>query len=218
VVGRSDFLTTHYVREDFMTSVVLQEVRRLTSFASQYEDDFLKRIIGHSMEQVERDKAFRQKELDGLLARDRELDSIFERLYEDNVAQKLTDERFAKMTARYEQEQGELAKKIKALRRTLKNDYGQLLTADSFLEVVRKYTNAEELTLRMVAELVSHIEVYHAEKSQWGETLQRVRIHYNCIGAFDVPDWDGVPDVEVLLETRKGVAVCYSPEIGCRAS
>jgi len=47
---------------------------------------------------------------------------------------------------------------------------------------------------------------------QWGETLQRVRIHYNCIGAFDVPE------VEVLLETRKGVAVCYSPEVGCRAS
>ena len=210
--------TTHYVREDFLLQVVIQEVKRLTSFASQYEDAFLKKIIGHSMEKVERDKAFKQKELDGLLARDRELDSIFERLYEDNIAGKLTDERFAKMSARYEQEQGELGKKIKALRRTLKNEHGQLLTADSFLEIVRKYTNAEKLTLRMIAELVSHIEVYHAEKSAWGETLQRVRIHYNCIGEFDVPDWDGVPDVEVLLETRRGVAVCYSPNVGCRAS
>ena len=37
----------------------------------------------------------------------------------------------------------------------------------------------------MVAELIDHIEVYHAEK-QDGITNQRVDIHYNCIGAFDV--------------------------------
>ena len=212
--------TTHYVREDFLMQVILQEIHRLTSFASRYEDDFLKRIIGHSMEKVEQDKAFKQKELDGLLARDRELDNIFERLYEDNVGGKLTDERFSKMSARYEQEQGELAKRIKALRRTLKNEHGQMVTADSFLEIVRRYTNAEELTLRMLSEIVSHIEVYHAEKAQWGETYQQVRVHYNCIGAFDVPDWDGVPDVDVLVETRKGVAVCYAPTLihGCKVS
>ena len=34
----------------------------------------------------------------------------------------------------------------------------------------------------MVAELIDHIEVYHAEK-QDGVTNQRVVIHYNCIGA-----------------------------------
>ena len=33
---------------------------------------------------------------------------------------------------------------------------------------------------RMVAELIDHIEVYHAEK-QDGITNQRVDIHYNCI-------------------------------------
>lgn len=41
---------------------------------------------------------------------------LFERLYEDNVSGKIDDARFAKMSKRYEQEQGENAKKIKALR------------------------------------------------------------------------------------------------------
>ena len=40
---------------------------------------------------------------------------------------------------------------------------------------------------RMVAELIDHIEVHHVEK-QDAITNQRVDIHYNCIGAFDVPD------------------------------
>ena len=45
---------------------------------------------------------------------------LFERLYEDNVAGKIDDARFAKMSKRYEQEQGENAGKVKALRLELK--------------------------------------------------------------------------------------------------
>ena len=50
------------------------------------------------------------------LARDRELDMLFERLYEDNVSGKIDDARFVKMSKRYEQKQGENAGRIKALR------------------------------------------------------------------------------------------------------
>ena len=64
---------------------------------------------------------------------------------------------------------------------------------------------------RMVAELIDHIEVYHAEK-QDGITNQRVDIHYNCIGAFDVPDRRKIPEADIIMETRKGVALSYAPE------
>jgi site-specific DNA recombinase len=62
----------------------------------------------------------------------------------------------------------------------------------------------------MVAELIDHIEVYHAEK-QDGITNQRVTIHYNCIGAFEVTDRRKIPERDILLETRKGVALSYAP-------
>ena len=42
----------------------------------------------------------KQRELDALTARDRELDMLFERLYEDNVSGKIDDARFAKMSKR----------------------------------------------------------------------------------------------------------------------
>ena len=32
--------TTHYIRVDFLEQVLLQEIRRLTKFASRYEDEF----------------------------------------------------------------------------------------------------------------------------------------------------------------------------------
>ena len=202
---------THYIRLDFLEQVVLYEVNRLASFANEYEDDFLKAILGRSAKVAENDRVRKQRELDGLVARDKELDALFERPYEDNVSGKIDDARFAKMSKRYEQEQGENAKKIKALRLELKKDESKRMDIDDFLETVRRYTDTTTITKRMVAELIDHIEVYHAEK-QDGITNQRVVIYYNCIGAFDVPDRRKIPEADVIMETRKGVALSYAPE------
>ena len=202
---------THYIRLDFLEQVVLYEVKRLACFASEYENDFIKAMIGRSAKVAENTALRKQRELDALTARDRELDMLFERLYEDNVAGKIDDARFAKMSKRYEQEQGENAKKIKALRLELKKDESKRMDIDDFLETVRRYTDAATITKRMVAELIDHIEVYHAEK-QDGITNQRVVIHYNCIGAFDVPDRRKIPETDIIMETRKGVALSYAPE------
>ena len=202
---------THYIRLDFLEQVVLYEVKRLACFASEYENDFIKAMIGRSAKVAENTALRKQRELDTLTTRDRELDMLFERLYEDNVAGKIDDARFAKMSKRYEQEQGENAKKIKALRLELKKDESKRMDIDDFLGTVRRYTDATTITKRMVAELIDHIEVYHAEK-QDGVTNQRVDIHYNCIGAFDVPDRRKIPEADIIMETRKGVALSYAPE------
>ena len=202
---------THYIRLDFLEQVVLYEVKRLACFASEYENDFIKAMIGRSAKVAENTALRKQRELDALTARDRELDMLFERLYEDNVAGKIDDARFAKMSKRYEQEQGENAKKIKALRLELKKDESKRMDIDDFLETVRRYTDATTITKCMVAELIDHIEVYHAKK-QDGVTNQRVVIYYNCIGAFDVPDRRKIPEADIIMETRKGVALSYAPE------
>ena len=201
---------THYIRLDFLERVGLYEINRLAAFANEYEGDFIKAMMGRSAKVAENDRARKQRELDGLLARDKELDVLFERLYEDNVAGKIDDARFSKMSKRYEQEQGENTKKIKALRLELKKSEGKRMDIDHFLEAVRRYTNATAITQRMVAELIDHIDVYHAEK-QDGVTTQRVVIHYNCIGVFDVPDRRKIPEADITMQTRKGVAVSYAP-------
>ena len=202
---------THYIRVEFLEQVVLYEVNRLACFANEYEDDFLKAIMGQSAKVADNDRARKQRELDGLLARDKELDVLFEKIYEDNVNQKISDARFAKMSQRYEQEQGENAKKIKALRLELKKSEGQRMDVDTFLETVRNYTNATQITRRMVAELIDHIDVYHAEKKD-GATTQHITIYYNCIGTFSVPDRRKIPAAQITMGTRKGVAVSYSPD------
>ena len=208
--NRGSCTSTHYVRVDFLEQVVLGEIRRLTKFASLYEDEFLKAVIGHSQQAAETDRKLKEKELKALLARDEELDGLFERIYEDNVSGKLSDDRFAKMSRRYEDEQKELAEKIKKLRSEIEKQSSQAMTTDMFISLVRKYTRARKLTPRMLNELVEKIEVYHAEKID-GVWEQRLRIHYNCVGEITIPKMLPLPIPDVTVNTRKGVFVNYTP-------
>lgn len=208
--NRGSCTSTHYVRVDFLEQVVLGEIRRLTKFASLYEDEFLKAVIGHSQQAAETDRKLKEKELKALLARDEELDGLFERIYEDNVSGKLSDDRFAKMSRRYEDEQKELAEKIKKLRSEIEKQSSQAMTTDMFISLVRKYTRARKLTPRMLNKLVEKIEVYNAEKID-GVWEQRLRIHYNCVGEITIPKMLPLPIPDVTVNTRKGVFVNYIP-------
>ena len=208
--NRGSCTSTHYVRVDFLEQVVLGEIRRLTKFASQFEDEFVKAVIGHSQQAEATDRKLKEKELKALQARDEELDGLFERIYEDNVSGKLSDDRFARMSRRYEEEQKELAEKIKALRAEIDKQNSQSMTTDMFISLVRKYTRARKLTPRMLNELIEKIEVFNAEKVD-GVWEQRLRIHYNCVGAIEIPDLIPLPAPEVSVNTRKGVVVNYAP-------
>ena len=116
---------THYIRLDFLEQVVLHEGKRLACFASEYENDFM----------IERSAKVAENTT---LRKQRELDMLFERRYEDNVSGKIDDVRFAKMSKRCEQEQSENAKKIKALRLELKKDESKRMDIGDFLETVRR--------------------------------------------------------------------------------
>ena len=203
--------SNHYVRVDFLEQVVLGEIRRLTKYAGLYEDDFLKEVIGHSRQAEETERRLKEKELKSLLARDDELDGLFERIYEDNVSGKLSDDRFAKMSRRYEEEQKELSEKIKKLRSEIEKQNSRATSTDMFVSIVRKYTRARKLTPRMLNELVEKIEVYNAEKID-GEWVQRLRIHYNCVGEMNIPNEPALPIPAVTVNTRKGVFVSYTTD------
>ena len=208
--NRGTCTSTHYVRVDFLEEVVLGEIRRLTKFASLYEDEFVKAVIGHSQQAEQTDRKLKEKELRTLLARDEELDGLFERIYEDNVSGKLSDDRFAKMSRRYEDEQKELSEKIKKLRSEIEKQSSRSTTTDMFIGLVRKYTRARKLTPRMLNELIEKIEVFNAEKID-GVWEQRLRIHYNCVGTIEIPTVLPLPIPEVSVNTRKGVVVNYAP-------
>jgi hypothetical protein len=201
--------STHYIRVDFLGEVILQEIRRLTKFARKYESEFVEIIMGYSQKADDEQRVQKQKEVYTLNARDRELDRIFNQMYEDNIAGKINDERFAKMSKQYTEEQVELAKKVETINVEINKQSSKIVTADMFTSTVRKFTRIKKLNERLLNELIERIEVHQSEKID-GIHVQRLNIHYNCVGTLDIPDVIELPDI--TLNTRKGVHVTYSPK------
>ena len=112
---RKDCPSAHYVRMDFLEEVVLAEIRRLTRFAGKYEDLFIKTVSEFSRDTLQSQISAYQSEVRSLTARDKELDRIFERLYEDNLSGKITDDRFAKMSVNYNNEQKDIHERLRHL-------------------------------------------------------------------------------------------------------
>lgn len=105
------------------------------------------------------------------------------------------------------------AEKIKMLRAELEKTEEKTLTADMFIATVRKYTRIKKLTREILHELIDEIKINHAEKLDSGETVQIITIYWNCIGAIEIPDLPKIPDVDVTVNTRKGVNVKYAPKL-----
>ena len=202
--------STHYIRVDFLEQVVLSEVRRLTRFACQYEDVFTRAVADYSKNAMETDQRIRESELRALMARDKELDVLYERIYEDNVLGKISDDRFKKLADKYEDEQRSIAERITELKQKFDEATSRVANTDTFLAAVRKYTKIKKLTPRIIAELIDHIEVHQAEIVEGGQ-IQRIVIVYNCIGSIEIPEEVNIPLPQIQMATRQGVTVTYDP-------
>lgn len=84
----------------------------------------MKIVVDERYKQIELQQRQNQTALATLQARSNEIDVLYERLYEEKILGNLTEERFKKLSAKYEDEQAELSQKIKHLR-TIKKEKAQ---------------------------------------------------------------------------------------------
>jgi DNA invertase Pin-like site-specific DNA recombinase len=204
--------STHYIRLDFLEQAVLGEIRRLTRFAVKYEDEFVRLLSEFSRETAEAEREKTTKKIYSLSAREREIDRLFEQIYEDNLSGKLTDARYARMSRCYEDEQEDITVQLKTLRDELSRSEAKAVSADIFIETVQKYTRAKKLTPRMLNELIDRIEVHHAQKVN-GVKVQNLDIHFNCVGMISFPEeLTELKLPEVTMLTRQGVKLHYGGE------
>ncbi|MFQ9344623.1 MAG: zinc ribbon domain-containing protein [Coprococcus sp.] len=97
--------TMHYIRNVVVERIVLENLKEVIRYVSNYEDEFVRMVMDADVRQKNRELAQKKKKLIELQKRIGELDTIFQRIYEDNIVGKLSDERFMKMSKGYEEEQ-----------------------------------------------------------------------------------------------------------------
>ena len=179
--------STHSIRTVILEELILQNLRKVVSYAREQEDQFVKMVM--DMDEKERSKGLAKKKklLNDTEKRILELDKIFKHLYEDNITGKLTDERFQKLSADYEAEQAGLQAQASKLLAEIREVESKSANVERFLSIVRKYTEIPELTPHILHEFVEKI-VVHAATDPHSKTnrKQEIDIYYKGIGALEM--------------------------------
>ena len=131
---------------------------------------------------------------------------LYEKIYEDNAAGKVTDEFFMQLSHKYEVEQMELKSRISVLQRRLVELDSKQRGRDTFFAAVRKFMEMKRLTAPLLRELTERIDVYEIEGTG-KDRKQRVVIRYRFVGFLELPD-DVFRD-SYKADTRQGVCVEY---------
>ncbi|WP_411677463.1 DUF4368 domain-containing protein [Caproicibacter sp.] len=171
-----------------MEQIVLEELRELLRFVSQNEKRFVRLVMDNSRQEQSRETAAKKRAVSKHRRRIAEIDTLIERLYEDNVSGKVPDERYAKMSTKLETEQSGLKETVATLETEISGQEQQTANVDSFLALVRRTTEIEKLTPAIVHEFIEKIIVYEPEQAR-GDRRQKVEIIYNNIGAVDPQSW-----------------------------
>ncbi|MDR0914331.1 MAG: DUF4368 domain-containing protein [Oscillospiraceae bacterium] len=86
------------------------------------------------------------------------------------------------MSAEYELEQSTLVKEIAELEIFLQEQRERAVSTDSFLKLVRKYTDIKELDAEILRTFIERVVIHQKAKNEDGKRTQQVDIYYNFIG------------------------------------
>ena len=189
----------HYITLEQVNAVVLGDIRRHASLAAadtQRYAEYLARISrqGHTT-----DKSAWEKELTEANSRLAQLDTLLRRIYEDNVFGRLSDDRYAAMSASYEAETKQLKTRATELQGLLTKAKDQSNGIEEFARQVAQYTDITELSEELVHTLIERVVVHEKEKIGPRQTM-RIEIYYRFIGNVD----DGTGQRLEALKGKKG--------------
>lgn len=184
-IGRGE-CTAHYVREAVLKSIVLNQIKYMTSYVASEAVDFADEWMQSQRKQQEKELRQAEKRLAQVRKRNDEIDDLMMRAYEDYAKGVLSLERYQKVTAKYEQEQRELADEAVTLDKFVQREQESSDNFDRFMELIAKYIGIEELTPTIVNEFVQKIIVHEADNST-GKRVQQIEIVFNFIGSIDLP-------------------------------
>jgi len=180
-----DICSSHYIREQDLIHIILDDLRRVTHFARQKEALFAEYINRKNSVELRREITSLQRELDAARRRDTELTALFKRLYEDNVLGRVTNEQFRMLSADYNDEQKSLRAAIPAREARLQKLMDSASNVDAFIDKAKRYTEIRELTPEILRLFISRIEVGEKSTKYSRTAEQDVRIVYRDVGIMD---------------------------------
>ena len=174
----------HYIQKSALIEIVSDKLRQTIQEAHFDQEAFLKKLERQSQAQFSKNNKRQQLQLQKDEHRSKEIDSIIQKLYEDNLLGKISDERFVKLSQNYEEEQKQLQTSISDLTEKLAKQQEDNLNISKFMARISKYTELPELTVEIVNELIDKIVIHKPTGTKRNRIIQ-IDIYYNFIGKLN---------------------------------
>ena len=188
--------TSHYISDEVLQIIVLENIQRVISYMKDYEDLFIKEQLAKSTQDEIKKISKNKKELEKAKNRVIEIDNLFMHIYEDNVSGKISDDRFRSLSFNYDKEQQELKTKIEQLSKDIDNTEKKDTDITQFISNVKKYTEITELSSEILNELIEKIVIHQQEKVN-GKKVQEIDIYYRGVGIISFPV--STQDIEITI-------------------
>lgn len=196
--------TSHYISDEVLQNLVLENIQKVISYMKSYEDLFIKEQLTKSTQDELKKISKNRKELEQAKKRIIEIDNLFKHIYEDNVSGKITDDRFRNLSCNYDKEQQELKITIEQLSNEIENKEKKETDLTQFISNVKKYTELTKLSPEILNELVEKIIIHQKEKVN-GKKVQEIDIYYRGVGIISFPvSFDNMKmAIEKMINKRK---------------
>ena len=184
--NNTSLCTSHYISDEILQVIVLENIQRVISYIKSYEDLFIQEQLAKSTQDELKHISKNKKELEKAKNRVIEIDNLFMHIYEDNVSGKITNDRFRNLSFNYDKKQQELKIKIEQLSKEIENAEKKDTDITQFISNVKKYTEITELTPEILNELIEKMLIHQAEKID-GKKVQEIDIYYRGVGIISFP-------------------------------
>ncbi len=193
----------HYIRDIVLRQLVLETIQKVAEYVCQFEPVFLYLFAKRNKEGKEKNVRIMKLNVEKAKKRITELDKLIERIYTDNVMGKISDERFAIMSANFESEQKELRESLVKLEQSIVEAETEKVDMKRFLKTIRGCTEVKELTPSLVNTLIKRIEVHNSIMVD-GVKRVPIDIHFTAVGLISIPDEKEL--LEIMEEIKSKTA------------
>ena len=176
--------SAHYIRYDYLYHYVLTRIQDLWRQAQVDEKELLHRLLKGSEQELAANTKRQSVELTRAEKRRTEVDRKFAKLYEDWSDGRITEYNFNMMSQKYQTEQQELTEKIERLSAELESEKQTTVDAETWISLLKQYTNPTELTAELLNTLIEKI-VIHEATTEDGVREQNIDIYYRLIGKIE---------------------------------
>jgi len=171
--------TMHYIRKEVLEELVLVDIQRVFRYITENKAEFLAHAKAKYEKGLEKSTAKARQEYNRGKARLSELDTIFRRLYEDQIFGKITEAQFASMAGSYTEERETLTTRIAEIERLLRQSDEQKSNATAFVRIVERYEGVDELSFELLHEFIDKIFISEVDKSI---CTREIEILYSYVG------------------------------------